>query len=229
MKKHWRLSFWLPLLLAASTGASSLDVRVLDSVRTNVLRAEAALAQGEFAKAEALADMTLVGRTVSYAVRNGSQELADEAVTRWTRALGGAVSFRQAPWNLADLRIEYKPAVKMQGRDVVGLATTRRQLMQWSGGQFAYRLTGSIEVAQNTSFGLPLADDAVLNTTMHEIGHFLGLDDSPVAGDVMGKIDTANPVTWPSESELVSLTTVRERAALLLQQAQALQASTVRD
>jgi Zn-dependent peptidase ImmA (M78 family) len=56
------------------------------------------------------------------------------------------------------------------------------------------------------------------HTCAHELGHVLGLDDSPFYGDIMGPLDLKHPVTDFEATELESLRAVRAEAEQVREQ-----------
>jgi len=175
----------------------------------------------QFGEAQAYAEMTLFTRVVRYSVSNDMFGTARNALDQWQSCLQGEVVFVESPANQADLQIVFRPTTRFNGRDVMGLATTRRSVKAWYGDEFTYRVTGSIEIATYTPDGKFASLETMTNTTLHEVGHFLGLDDSRGKGFVMGPINPRRPVTFPDPAEVQCLIDLREMTDLLLRQATA--------
>lgn len=204
-------------LLALTAMASRADVPVMGSVTKNLGRAQECLNQGLYAEAQAYAKTTMFSSPVRYSVKNDPSRVCVEALGKWTDALGGQVTFVEVPENQADLNIEFCQSVRTSGRDIMGLATTRRSVHAWGGGQFTTRVSGSLEISLFAPNGLPASRDCQVNTTLHEVGHFLGLDDTMERGKVMGPIDLNRPITAPSIEEAMSLTALRDQATVVAQ------------
>lgn len=200
------------LLCAGTALAGQASVPVMESVARNIARAETCLAQGYYAEAQAYARTTGFSQPVRFSVSGDASAVAEEALAKWTDALAGQVTFERVPENEADLNIVFSNNVRTSGRDVMGLATTRRTVHAWSGGQFTARVSGSLEIATVSPLGLPVTRDCQVNTALHEIGHFLGLDDTMERGRVMGPIDLHHPITTPSVAEAASLVSLQDQA-----------------
>ena len=192
----------------------SAHAKVLDSVETNLAKARTCLEAERYQEAQAYAELTLLPRIVTYSANNDLLGIAKASLMTWEDALGGQVSFVECPWYDASLKFDFRPKLSFYGRDVLGLATTRRSVQNW-GGDFRTVLTGSIEV----STFLPNGDSAsyvvMLSTAVHEVGHFLGLDDTSHRGSLMGPISTQKPTLAPQASELAALTSVRQQAGMV--------------
>ena len=59
----------------------------------------------------------------------------------------------------------------------------------------------------------------LLTVVIHELGHVLGLNDSPRVGDIMGPLDLRKPVTTLGVDEVQALRDIRESAAEIRRQA----------
>lgn len=200
------------VVLAGSVMAGADQGRLLPSVSRQLDRASVCLDSGRLSEAQAYADLTLLSREIGVSVAGDTFGVSWQALRDWEGALNGQVRFVPAPANLADLTIDYKTTVAMAGRDVVGTATCRRGVREWSGGVFTYHATGSLEVATQSPQGRGLSMAALKQATMHEVGHYLGLDDTPRAGSLMGPIDLFRPVSGPTQAELTVLFDMRALA-----------------
>lgn len=214
-------TFTLSLFALVVSASATASTKLLDNVLANVDRVRECLATGKFKEAQAYAEMTLFARTVTYTTKNDVLGTARRALDIWQDSLGGDVVFVEAPANQADLVIEFKAGRISNGHEFMGLATTRRSVREWFGGEFTYRVTGAIEVATQTPQGQVVNLDVLMNTTLHEIGHYLGLDDSRGKGLVMGPINLQRPVTMPDAVEVDCLQDMRDSATTLLKMAEA--------
>jgi len=207
----------LPLIAVVICAAGSASVRadigrLLPSVSRQLEQAQASLDSGRHAEAQAYADLTLLSREIGVTVSGDTAGVAWDALESWERSLNGQVRFIASSPSRADLTISFKPTVAMAGRDVVGTATCTRGVREWSGGVFTYRVTGSVEVALRSPYGTTLSAGSLKQATMHEVGHFLGLDDTSKAGSLMGPIDLSKTVSGPTQAELAVLTEMRVQA-----------------
>ncbi|MBS1724901.1 MAG: matrixin family metalloprotease [Armatimonadetes bacterium] len=212
--------FALSLLATHISMGSSKGSLLLPCVQGNFEHSQACLEFGQYAEARAYAEMTLITRPVRYTVQGDPSGVVAEAVSIWREVLGDEVTFVQTRPGLADVYITFHPTVTLQGHRVCGLTTFRRGVRAWGNDHYLYNLTGSIELATTAPDGRLMDRRTALNVALHEVGHVLGLDDSPYPGGVMADIDLGSPVTAPSWEECESLNSLRSRAALVLQQAE---------
>ena len=212
---HRAHSVAISSLIAFTAMASRAEVPVMESVSRNLGHAQQCLSEGLYAEAQAYAKTTTFEAPVRVSVQGDPSDVTIEALEKWSTALGGQVTFVLASEAEADLNISFKHGVRTSGRDIMGLATTRRSVHAWRGGQFSYQVSGSLEIALFTPGGLPTTRDCLVNTTLHEIGHFLGLDDTMQRGRVMGPIDLDHPITEPSSEEALSLTALQREASVV--------------
>jgi hypothetical protein len=74
--------------------------------------------------------------------------------------------------------------------------------------------------------GSPMLLEHMRHTSAHELGHVLGLDDSPFYGDIMGPLDLSHPVSDFEAAELDNLRAVRSEAEQVREQALAKQSGS---
>ncbi len=212
----------LALLLSFACGsvsAQGTNPLLLPSVAKNLRHIDQCLQSGNLDEARAYVSMTLFERSVRYSLVEDEDGVGNEAVKRWESILGGTVVFEETPRNCADLVMRFEPAVDAIGHDVFGMAHCRRQVTRWSSGTYTYSQTGFLEVATHAPNGTLLNRETKLQAAMHELGHYLGLDDTPVVGELMGPVDMERPVVWPSWNELSALSDLRAQASLMASQA----------
>ncbi len=232
MTKTAVLAGFLTLTISASIADRTLtsfeapDI-VQPRVRELVRVAEDAFSNGDFEKSMACAELVRLGRTLTYSVDvsnlpSDQQAIATQAVAHavdgWTESLGD-VTFRQTARNRAVIRIKFAPSVRDMGREVAGFAVWQRQVLDWGNGRYGSRLSGDITVRSTNLDGDPIGFDAMVHSAGHEIGHLLGLWDSPNLDDIMGPISLRQPVTKPSEREVRALQEARLAAASIGQAA----------
>jgi predicted Zn-dependent protease len=217
------------LAAAMATAAAPMrDPRIQERLYTHLDRASDALEGGRFAEARTTAEMILLASQVRVRLDLAQAPLDqvptarsafESAVRDWEIALDGEVDFVDAAGGPADVTVAYKGHVVDGGTHVAGLAEWRRKVLHWSGDDYSYQVLATIQVRTLNPNGRRLEEAAVKATTMHEIGHVLGLDDSPRVGDVMGPLDPRRPSSGPSAAELQSLRTLRAQAHGYLQEA----------
>jgi hypothetical protein len=229
---RWRSSIISCLAACAvlAQAGPALDPRVQTRVHEYVARAERCVEEGRVNEARAVSEMLLLRRDLRFALDLGGLEphRAQEAreaflgaADAWHEALGGAVRFVEAPWTAADVKVSFVQSVRMGGCDVAGYAVWRRQLLNWRAEEFTYQVSADIQIRTVLPGGTRMRPAAMRHTCLHELGHVLGLNDSPRGGEAMSALSLASPVARPSDAEARSLLAVMERAGLLLSQATA--------
>lgn len=196
-------------------------------VRELVKSAEEAFSNGDFEKSVACAELVRLNRTLTYSVDVSSlpvdqqavaTQAVDKAIEGWKSSLGD-VTFNPSARNRALIRIKFAPSIRDMGREVAGFAVWQRQVLDWGNGRYSGRLSGDITVRSTDLNGEPIGFDAMVHSAGHEIGHLLGLWDSPNMDDIMGPISLRQPVTRPSEREVRALQDARLEAASIGQAA----------
>ena len=167
MKSTRAIVVALTTLLALSAISIRAEVPVLKSVLKNLDHAQTCLDSGQIAEAQAYANTATFLRPIRVQVQNDSMDVMSEAFNIWESALGYQIQFDPSTEGFSDLTIDFKNRVPGGGHDVLGLATTRRSVHAWAGGQFTTRVTGSIEIATMTLNGLPMTRDLQLNIALH--------------------------------------------------------------
>ncbi len=209
-------------LLGALTlpAASEWRTKIQRSALEHVKSAQRDLAEGLVPRALAHARTILLPRDIRIAIDAGPADpIAAEALRRaaisaadqWERALGREVRFFWTDPSSAEVRVTFAPSVRLGGAEVAGKAVWRRGILDWGHGQADYTLSATIHVRTELD-GRAFPEPAIRQTLLHELGHVLGLDDSPVLGHVMGPVDPSRPVSEPALSELESLLALRDAA-----------------
>lgn len=211
----------LLLTLAASfTGSAntnSYDL-VQPKMREMISVANQAMNEGNINKAIAYTDLILVHTEIRYSIntdripdyqRKSSRDAAQKAIAAWTESLNGEVTFTEVEPNQATLRIKFEEQVRSVGTEVAGYAVWQRQVYDWGNGNYQPKLSGDISLRSKTPTGRDMPEGAIIHSACHEIGHLLGLWDSPNFGDVMGPLHLKNPITKPSQNEVAALNEAR--------------------
>lgn len=215
-------------LVAAAPAQLGTDRRIQPRVHELLNQAEQCLQDGRTSEARTVAEMLLFRRDVRFAldfsslteVRAGEARRAAMAATEaWSEALDGAVRFVESPWRAADVRISFVPSVRQSGCEVAGYAVWRRQLLNWRADEFSYQVSADIQVRTVLPGGSPMSEAAMRHTCLHELGHVLGLNDSPRPGEAMSVLSPSRPVSRPSQAEADSLKQVFFQAGVYLTEA----------
>lgn len=212
MKFFLTLSFTLSLAVLAAAEKPTL----VASVARQLDHAAQSLMEGRHEEAQAYSEGLMSIGTISVWIAPEHKTVGQRALAVWEQALG--VAFVEGDESTSDLRIDYRDSVTNYGRRVMGLATVSRKVMSWGNDRFTHRTCGTLEVSLTDPHGNAVADDVLLSTTLHEIGHFLGLEDTMVRGRVMGPIDLIRPVLEPAHEEVDCLLALRAEASSLLDQ-----------
>jgi len=210
MRKSWAAFCVLAALVATAPAATQSKVRQYLST------AEDALASGDYEKAEAHIDAirpptsirVFVDWTgVAEADKPALRQVLDDAMQSWNAATGESL------WEVSDssaaVRIGFTQQAQFNGQTVAGRATWTRNVINL-GGQYVGSLRAQIVIGRLCPDGTRLSNDALRHTAMHELGHVLGLEDGFTG--VMGPMIPTRPAKSVSESDLLALLAVRQRA-----------------
>ncbi|MFM9872416.1 MAG: matrixin family metalloprotease [Fimbriimonadaceae bacterium] len=201
-----------------SASASAPYDLVQPKMREMINVANQAMNTGNIDKAIAYTDLILVQSEVKYSIntdgiadyqRENSRAAAHKAIEAWTEALNGEVKFTEVESNQANVRIKFEQDVRSIGNEVAGYAVWQRQVYDWGNGHYSPKLSGDISLRSKTPTGRDMPEGAIIHSACHELGHLLGLWDSPNFGDVMGPLHLKNPITKPSITEVTALRDAR--------------------
>lgn len=218
----------LSALAPASIGSSNATLRgrLLPDLPQHLESANRDLEKGLVQDAIAHLDLVLMDRPVRYRFdfHNLSEERQAEcaaafrdATAMWQRALGKEVEFKEVgAGEPAELNVTFQSDVKQSGNEVAGFVTWRRKV---EGNPPQMSLNAEVKVRTQQPTGEPMLLEHMRHTCAHELGHVLGLDDSPYFGDIMGPLDLKHPVIDFEASELENLKAVRAEALQVRQQA----------
>lgn len=182
-------------------------------------RAQNALTEGRLGESEASLEALGVGAPVRVSIdlagmradqRAGAWVSYLSALRMWEDASHGLVRWHLSTPENAQVRIAFVPAARYEHRHVAGRATWSRAVHQLGDSYFA-TLRADIAIGLQDPTGAPLSLPAIRHVMAHEIGHVIGLDDSPMSGSIMGRLDPQAPahaLSADDEAELNNLHTV---------------------
>jgi len=129
----------------------------------------------------------------------------------WESALGEKL-FEVSETGHPDLVIHFQPNVSDKGIEVCGHSQWTRGVLSPDSNPTVV-LTADVMVRMLKPGGEALDYYQLRACAAHELGHVLGLDDSPTTGDVMGKMDFSHPVLTIRPDEVAQLIVARQEAA----------------
>jgi hypothetical protein len=210
----------------ASTGheAGAVRGRLLPDLPEHLEYAEKDLNRGQVGDALAHIDLILMNR-LSYRINfvNVPEEVQPEctaafrdAVAMWERALGKDSVFEEAAeGQSAEIVVTFQHDVQQNGAEVAGYVTWRRRVVVSQDGSPKMDMSSDVRVRTVRPDGGAMLLEHMRHTCAHELGHVLGLDDSPFYGDIMGPLDVSHPVSDFDAAELENLRAVRAAAVLV--------------
>jgi hypothetical protein len=205
---------------------------VLPEVRKHLQDGFADVESNTLVMARAEAQLILLDNRVKYSVnfesvpQNQRKECMDclhAAMSEWERDLEGTFRFTQVEADAkstdeapAEVVVRFRPSVTMHKEQVAGYVNWSRTLNAESDGTVKARFSADLQLRIKDLEGRKMPSDAMRHAAMHELGHVLGLDDSPVEGDVMGPLDIENPVSAPTSLEIETVKSLRAQANEIL-------------
>ncbi len=134
------------------------------------------------------------------------------AIELWNQGLDGETQFeRTDDAGSADIHMTFRQDVSDNGVAVGGLVTWRRAI-NYSYGTPTDSTTAEVQVRVHKPHGGGMSFEHMRHETSHELGHVLGLEDSPRRGDIMSPLDLRRPVGKISDFELDALKKLRRAA-----------------
>lgn len=183
------------------------EERLLPKVTKDLATARQAAASGDWAKAEALVQLVRNPQILVEAPDDATPvqlQALEEATAIWEHAMGGAIDFQIVAQGSGQVRVKFEKDVYFSGYAAMGRATWSRQLIEYGWGSYGSQVSASIQIRTQLN-GKECRLEQLRHALAHELGHVLGLDDSPRLGDIMGpQVDGPSPVE-PSEEELSAL------------------------
>ena len=217
-------------LAPASTGkgTETLRGRLLPDLPEHLEYAEKDLDQGQVTDALAHIDLILMSHmhyhlnfnNVPAETQPECKAAFEDAVAMWERALGKDWDLSEATdGQPAEVQVTFQPDVQQSGAEVAGYVTWRRRVVNAADGSPHMDMSADVFVRTIRPDGSAMLLEHMRHTSAHELGHVLGLDDSPFYGDIMGPLDLNHPVTDFEASELENLRAVRTEAEQVREQA----------
>jgi hypothetical protein len=219
------------------SGTANARGRLLPDLPQHLETAERDIRQGQLEDAIAHLDLVLMDHPLHYKldVSQMSPERQAECIASfrdstalWQRSFKDLKFVEVEKDQPAEITVTFQPYVKQQGNDVAGFVTWQRKVVGGvSGVPVHSELIADVRIRTVQPGGEPMLLEHMRHTSAHELGHVLGLDDSPFFGDIMGPLDIKHPVTEFEPTELENLRAVRAEAETVRAQAIARQPGSV--
>lgn len=199
---------------------------IQSQVKDYITRAEDSLQNGRYSEALAVSEFVML--TGSIKVRLDLSNLPDsrkdqakqaviDALDLWSPALENQTKFVFVDSGPAQIRVRFQNGIVHLGQEVAGLAVWSRNFYDWGNDNYSGRVSADIRLRSLTVDGEPMSYEAIRHAACHEMGHVLGLWDSPRIGDIMGPMPVNRPSTGPSANEIQVLRDLRHRASMISQ------------
>ena len=225
----------LPLIVLALSTVTAPAVPptrlspILPEVSKHLAEGHADVSSNTMPMAKAHAELVLLGQDIKLSVLfqgvPAKQQAAclktlDSATAQWEQVLDDGVHFvRVGKGEASNVTVRFRPSVMMKNEPVAGYVNWKRAIKTAPDGTVASDFTADLQIRVKNLDGAPMPENAMRHAAMHELGHVLGLDDSPREGDVMGPLDVENPVSCPTPLEAQTVKALRSEASEILEQA----------
>jgi len=220
---------------STGTGTETLRGRLLPDLPEHLEYAEKDLDHGQVGDSLAHIDLILMSHlhyhityeNVPEETQPECKAAFEDAVALWERALGKDWDLTEAAdGQPAEVQVTFQPDCQQNGAEVAGYVTWRRRVITDPNGSPHMDMTADVRVRTIRPDGSAMQLEHMRHTSAHELGHVLGLDDSPFYGDIMGPLDLNHPVTDFEAAELDNLRAVRAEAETVREQALAKKPAT---
>lgn len=200
-----------------------------------VTYARAELQSGDWAMAMAHANLVDFDRPLKVSVTFENVRAEQQAICRkslaagmkiWEDALGShQYEFTNQPGD-ADVEVTFRREVCEGKCPVGGLVRWRRSVEVVNDGP-EQRTDAEAFIRTENPRGGHMSFEQMRHECAHELGHVLGLEDSPRTGEVMSMLDLQHPVSKAAKVEVEALMKLRKLAMQVKQDAVALAVSRV--
>lgn len=193
---------------------------------------------GRWQEASAQSDAILLPGAIRYAVQfegraihaeERARKAIDYAISIWSDVAEdivfeevaehtfGRIGFSGISASRSRTAVEVVIVFSPDGRRGNSPAAGHIAWQRWVGplpqGGFGARVQARIDIrTELPGSQVPMNLAQMRHAVAHEIGHLLGLDDSPRVGDVMGPLDLSRPAVRPSFEETLALRELRAAA-----------------
>ncbi len=201
------------------------DSRVQSRLYSHLDHADRCVTNGNTSEATAYAEMVLLRREITiyvdetnapWQIKEDAAKALRAAAINWEDALNREIKFRFVPFRDADVIVSYAEAVRFDGKEAAGTVRWTRQVMNLGSDQFHYEVRANVTLRVHTPGGAMMNSRQMVHTAGHELGHILGLEDSPRQGDLMGPLRLDRPVERAAKAEKDSLLALRQKAGDIL-------------
>jgi predicted Zn-dependent protease len=212
------------LLLGGMSGlqASGYRAQILPDMMQHLDCAKSYARRGDYEVAVAHADIVLLNHRVKVYMDKGRtdsdtatlcQQALEGAMTMWQAALSDDVRFETVTSDKeADIVVRFdSDVVSGSGREVGGTVNWSRSVVSDSSGTHGI-VKAQIRVRTHCPGSGRMNLEQMRHVACHELGHVLGLGDSPRVGDIMGPLDLRRPVTAIGTEEVDALRAIRDSA-----------------
>ncbi len=218
-----------------ATGSDRLRISpILPEVDRHISAARLDLQNKAYDSARGHAEAILVGEELTYDVtfistngadQNNCLKALNNSLAIWEKDLGGTVHFREVSHEEhPQICVIFKPAVLMGQEQVAGFTNWKRGINMEGSRLVETNFHADMQLRTRDLDFHPMSFEAMRHEACHEVGHVLGLDDSPRHGDLMGPLDLCHPANGPTALEASTVRNLREEAHRIEDDARAQQA-----
>lgn len=226
-------------LLTLPTFSKDSGITAINCVQPDMVKqvtfARTELEGGDWAMAIAHASLVDFDRPLKVSVSFQGVKPEQQSVCRkalgagmkiWEDALGGhPYEFTDFAGD-ADVEVTFKREVNEGRNPVGGLVRWRRSVEIVRDGP-EQRTDAEAFIRTDNPRGGRMTFEQMRHECAHELGHVLGLEDSPRSGEVMSMLDLQHPVSKAAKVEVDALVKLRKMAMQVKQDAVALAVSRV--